>query len=229
MVPWAPERYWAAIRDERARLLADLEALPARAWSAPTLCGDWSVEDVVAHLTAGASTGRWAWLRSIVAARFDTDRHNARRLAEHRGPTPSDTLAGFRSVVDARVAPTGDLWAWLGEVVVHGTDIREPLGVRGAPSPEAVEAVAAGYVSRDFAVASRTVASGVRRVPRGRRAGGDGHDARPRHGDGGPAGRGGAARRGGRTPAGGGGRAPAARRRRPPRVRIPGRPLIRCG
>jgi len=164
MVPWAPERYWAAIRDERARLLADLEALPARAWSAPTLCGDWSVEDVVAHLTAGASTGRWAWLRSIVAARFDTDRHNARRLAEHRGPTPSDTLAGFRSVVDARVAPTGDLWAWLGEVVVHGTDIREPLGVRGAPSPEAVEAVAAGYVSRDFAVASRTVASGVRLV-----------------------------------------------------------------
>src|SRR6478735_9861287 len=83
MVPWAPERYWSAIREERARFAAELAALPPEAWSAPTLCGDWSVEDVVAHLTAGASTGRWAWLRSIAAARFDADRHNARRSEEH--------------------------------------------------------------------------------------------------------------------------------------------------
>lgn len=164
MTPWAPERSWSAIREERARLAAELAALPPEAWSAPTLCGDWSVEDVVAHLTAGASTGRWAWLRSIAAARFDADRHNARRLAEHRGPAPADTLAGFRAVVDSRVAPTGDLWAWLGEVVVHGTDVREPLGLPGAPDPEAVEAVAAGYARRDFAVASRTVAKGLRLV-----------------------------------------------------------------
>lgn len=164
MAPWAPERYWSAIREERARFAAELAALPLEAWSAPTLCGAWSVEDVVAHLTAGARTGRWAWLRSIAAARFDADRHNARRLAEHRGPAPADTLAGFRAVVDSRVAPTGDLWAWLGEVVVHGTDVREPLGLPGVPDPEAVEAVAVGYARRDFAVASRTVAKGVRLV-----------------------------------------------------------------
>ncbi len=54
MAPWAPERYWSAIREERARFAAELAALPPEAWSAPTLCGDWSVEDVVAHLTAGA-------------------------------------------------------------------------------------------------------------------------------------------------------------------------------
>lgn len=164
MDAWDRERYWTAIRDERARLVADLEGLGPDAWSAPTLCGDWSVEDVVAHLTAGASTGRWAWLRSIAGARFDADRHNARRLAEHRGPAPADTLAAFRGVVGSRVAPTGDLWAWLGEVVVHGTDVREPLGLPGGPAPEAVEAVAAGYARKDFAVASRSTARGVRLV-----------------------------------------------------------------
>ncbi|GIG36707.1 maleylpyruvate isomerase family mycothiol-dependent enzyme [Cellulomonas pakistanensis] len=164
MQTWDPERYWTAIRAERARLVAELEELPPEAWSAPTLCGAWSVEDVVAHLAAGASTGRWAWLRSIVGARFDADRHNARRLAEHRGPTPADTLAALRCTVDSRVAPTGDLWAWLGEVVVHGADVREPLGLPGAAAPDAVVVVAEGFARKDFAVASRTVARGVRLV-----------------------------------------------------------------
>lgn len=164
MTVWTPEKHWRAIRAERVRLVGDLESLTAEQWSAPTLCARWSVEDVVAHLTAGASTGRWAWLRSIVGARFDADVHNARRLAEHRGSTAAQTLAAFRSVVDSRVAPSGDLWAWLGEVVVHGTDIREPLGIATTPAPEAVAVVAERFSRRDFIVSSRTAAKGLRLV-----------------------------------------------------------------
>ncbi|TFH72126.1 maleylpyruvate isomerase family mycothiol-dependent enzyme [Cellulomonas sp. HD19AZ1] len=156
-----PERLWAAIHAERTRLADDLTGLTDAQWAHPTLCADWTVEDVVAHLTAAATTGRWAWLRSIAGARFRPDVHNARRLAEHRGPTPAATLAAFRAVVDARVAPTGDLWAWLGEVVVHAADVREPLGIATAPEPDAVLAVAEGYVRKDFAVDSRTRARGL--------------------------------------------------------------------
>lgn len=158
------EQHWEMIRAERGRLADDLEALRPAEWSAPTLCADWSVEDVVAHLTAGASVGRWGWLRSIAGAGFRPAVHNARRLAEHRGPTPAQTLDRFRGVVDSRIAPTGDLWAWLGEVVVHGSDVREPLGIRTAPDPDAVLVVAEGYVRRDFAVASRSTAKGLRLV-----------------------------------------------------------------
>uniref|UniRef100_UPI0013D12360 maleylpyruvate isomerase family mycothiol-dependent enzyme n=1 Tax=Cellulomonas iranensis TaxID=76862 RepID=UPI0013D12360 len=156
-----PERLWAAIHAERTRLADDLTGLTDAQWAHPTLCADWTVEDVVAHLTAAATTGRWAWLRSIAGARFRPDVHNARRLAEHRGPTPAATLAAFRAVVDARVAPTGDLWAWLGEVVVHAADVREPLGIATAPDPDAVLAVAEGYVRKDFAVDSRSRARGL--------------------------------------------------------------------
>ena len=158
------EQHWDLIRAERARLAEDLETLRPAQWSAPSLCADWSVDEVVAHLTAGASTGRWAWLRSIAAARFRPEVHNARRLSEHRGSTPEQTLERFRGVVDSRVAPTGDLWAWLGEVVVHGSDIREPLGITTMPEPAAVLVVAEGYVRKDFAVASRTTAKGLRLV-----------------------------------------------------------------
>ncbi|MFC6417206.1 maleylpyruvate isomerase family mycothiol-dependent enzyme [Sanguibacter inulinus] len=158
------EQHWEMIRAERGRLGDDLEALRPAEWSAPTLCADWSVEDVVAHLTAGASIGRWGWLRSIAGAGFRPAVHNARRLAEHRGPTPAQTLDRFRGVVDSRVAPTGDLWAWLGEVVVHGCDVREPLGIKTAPDPDAVLVVAEGYIRKDFAVASRSTARGLRLV-----------------------------------------------------------------
>jgi hypothetical protein len=65
------------------------------------------VEDIVAHLTAGASVGRLRWLASILAARFNPDLHNQRRLAEHRGRTPSETLKRFRRVIASTTAPTG--------------------------------------------------------------------------------------------------------------------------
>ncbi|GAA4624025.1 maleylpyruvate isomerase family mycothiol-dependent enzyme [Cellulomonas oligotrophica] len=162
MPPWtSPDPLWEAVVAERARLLADLEHLTPDQWATPSMCGRWSVEDVVAHLTAAASTGRWAWVRSIVGARFDPDVHNDRRLAEHRGPTPDRTLDAFRQAVPSRVAAIGDVWAWLGEVVVHSADVREPLGITTVPAPAAVEAVAAGYARRDFAVRSRTVARGL--------------------------------------------------------------------
>lgn len=161
---WTTDDYRDAITTERARLAADLEGLAPADWSVPSLCERWTVEHVVAHLTAAAVTGRWAWLRSIVRARLDADRHNERRLAEHLGPSPADTLAEFRAVAGSTVAPTGDHWAWLGEVVVHAADVREPLGLTTAPATDAVVAVARGYVRKDLTVRSRTAAQGVRLV-----------------------------------------------------------------
>ncbi|MGN8245580.1 maleylpyruvate isomerase family mycothiol-dependent enzyme [Cellulomonas soli] len=164
MDSWTPERFWSAIAAERAALVTDLENLSPDQWSHSTLCAAWSVEDVVAHLTAAASTGRWAWLRSIVGARFDADLHNERRLAEHRGTSPEATLTAFRAVVDARIAPTRDLWAWLGEVVVHAADIREPLGLASWTPTDVAAAVAEGYARKDFAVGSRTAVKGLRLI-----------------------------------------------------------------
>jgi len=156
------EDLWTAVHAERAALAADLTGLPAEEWVRPSLCGRWSVEDVLAHLSAAASTGRVRWVTSILAARFDADVHNERRLAEHRGPTPTSTLERFRARVTSTTAPTGDTAAWLGEVVVHAQDVRRPLGLPGAPPVPVVTEVARFYAARDFAVNSRTAAEGLR-------------------------------------------------------------------
>lgn len=153
---------WNTVAAERAALADDLAGLDDARWAQQSLCGAWTVEDVVAHLTAGASIGTVRWLVSIVGARFNADRHNQRRLEEQRGATPAETLARFRGVVTSTTAATGDTAAWLGEVVVHGQDIRRPLGLTYRPPVAAVTEVARFFVSRNFTVNSRSTAKGLR-------------------------------------------------------------------
>lgn len=152
---------WEAIHRARRELARDLAGFDEGQWRHPTLCGQWDVEHVVAHLTAAASVGRWAWMRSIVLAGFRPAVHNERRLRDHLGTTPEDTLDRFRAVIDSTVAPTKDLPAYLGEVIVHGEDIRHPLGLPSSSDAEAVTEVAEFYVSRNFTVNSKTTAAGL--------------------------------------------------------------------
>jgi uncharacterized protein (TIGR03083 family) len=156
------EALWAATHAERAALAEDLAGLTEAQWAQASLCGHWTVEEVVAHLTAAASTGRARWLASMAGARFDADVHNARRLAEHRGATPAETLERFRAVLTSAMAPTGHTAAWLGEVVVHAQDIRRPLGLPGEPPVGVVTEVARFYAARNFAVNSHSAAKGLR-------------------------------------------------------------------
>ncbi|WP_174555718.1 maleylpyruvate isomerase family mycothiol-dependent enzyme [Nocardia flavorosea] len=155
---------WAAIHRERTALAEGLAELTPDQWAARSLCGQWTVEEVVAHLTAAASTGRWRWIRSMAGARFDPDLHNQRRMLEQRGAGPDETLARFRAVVTSTTAPSGHTPAWLGEVVVHGEDIRRPLGLPGTPELAAVTEVARFFAERDFTVAGRTIRKGLHLV-----------------------------------------------------------------
>ncbi|MFI5852641.1 maleylpyruvate isomerase family mycothiol-dependent enzyme [Streptomyces parvulus] len=151
-----------AIHVERSALAQDLAELSEAQWATASLCERWTVEEVTAHLTAGAGTGMWRWLLSMLAARFDPDLHNDRRLAQHRGATPDETLRRFREVVTGPAGPTGHTAAWLGEIVVHSEDIRRPLGLVRTPPVATTTAVARFFAGRDFTVASRTVVAGLR-------------------------------------------------------------------
>ena len=147
---------------ERAALAKDLAGLSEAQWAQPSLCGRWTVQDVVAHLTAAASVGRVRWLGSVLGARFDFDLHNDRRLTEHRGATPTQTLEWFGRVVVSTTAAPGPTAAWLGEVVVHAQDVRRPLGLPRTPAIEAVTDVARFFAGWDFTVAGRSTAKGLR-------------------------------------------------------------------
>jgi uncharacterized protein (TIGR03083 family) len=153
---------WRHASLARAALADDLADLDEEQWRVRSLCTEWDVEQVVAHLTAAASLGRFRWLRSIVGAGLRPAVHNDRRLREHLGATPAETLDRFRAVIDSTTAPSADTAAYLGEVIVHGQDIRRPLGIDAEADPESLTHVARFFAQRDFTVPSKSMVRGLR-------------------------------------------------------------------
>jgi uncharacterized protein (TIGR03083 family) len=153
---------WPLVHAERAALAEDLAALDDSQWAHPSLCERWVIEDVVAHLTAGASTGPVRWFAGVLGTRFNFDLYNDRRLAEYRGATPAETLERFRRIVTSTTSAPVPTAASLGEVVVHAQDIRRPLGLVRMPPVGTVTEVARFYARRNVTVASRTAIEGLR-------------------------------------------------------------------
>lgn len=120
---------WSLIHAERAALAADLAEVTDGQWATPSLCTEMTVRKVLAHLTAAASLNTVRWLAGVIRCRFDFDQQVAMRLAEQLGATPGETLERFRRVVTSTTKPPLPIMAMLGEAIVHGEDIRRPLGI----------------------------------------------------------------------------------------------------
>ncbi|WP_409061820.1 maleylpyruvate isomerase family mycothiol-dependent enzyme [Streptomyces sp. SYP-A7185] len=129
---------WALVHGERAALVEDLARLDDKQWEQDSLCAGWTVHDVVAHLIDTARTTRLGFVGSMVRARFDFDRQNARGVRRRRGASPQETLERLRQVTSRTSAPPAPLDTRLVEEVVHGEDIRRPLGLTHTYRPEAV-------------------------------------------------------------------------------------------
>ena len=72
---------------------------------------------------------------SCVPGSTSTNRWASDRLREQLGTSSSETLSRFRSTIGSRASPALPRLALLGEMVVHGEDIRRPLGlVRDYPA-----------------------------------------------------------------------------------------------
>jgi uncharacterized protein (TIGR03083 family) len=129
---------WPLVHTERAALIEDLERLDDRSWDVPSLCAGWSVHDVVAHLVDTARTSRIGFVVAMARARFDFDRQNARGMERERRATPRETLEQLRAVAPRTSAPPAPLDTRLVEEVVHGEDVRRPLGLARAYPVEPV-------------------------------------------------------------------------------------------
>lgn len=153
---------WSLIHTERAALAADLAELSEQGWATQSLCDRFTVREVLAHLTAGASLNPVRWMAGVLRCRFDFDRQVAMRLAEHMGATPAETLARFRQVITSTTKPPLPIVVMLGETIVHGEDIRRPLGIENSYPVTTLTAVADYYQGSDLPVLSKGRVRGLR-------------------------------------------------------------------
>jgi len=149
---------WPVIHAERKSLAADLRSLDGDGWARPSLCGGWTVRDVLAHMTSTASMTPPAFFGKMLVSGFRFGTVQEKGIAAHLGQSPAGTLAGFEAVLTSVRHPPGPSATWLGETIVHGEDIRRPLGIAHTYPAEALVQVA------DFFAGSNLLIGAKRRI-----------------------------------------------------------------
>lgn len=127
---------FAAVADER-RQIADLVGrLDDSQLATPSLCTGWDVKTVAAHLISVIDDTFWVFQRA--ALRRGSLARAIDELARRRAQMPADEIAStLRQLADRRISPPlfGPLDP-LADILVHGGDIRIPLGLPFNPDPQ---------------------------------------------------------------------------------------------
>jgi uncharacterized protein (TIGR03083 family) len=135
------ERVFLAVADERRSIAALIDGLDPRQLAMPSLCVGWDVKTVAAHLISDFTDGFWGFLASGV--RHGSIDRGIDALARRRACAPAAEIAEtLRREADHRLSPpvTGPL-SGLADVLVHGADMRIPLGIPHQPDPQRVARV----------------------------------------------------------------------------------------
>ncbi|WP_129337124.1 maleylpyruvate isomerase family mycothiol-dependent enzyme [Cellulomonas endophytica] len=131
------------IADERRALALQLADLTPQQQASPSLCRPWTVHDVAAHLVMPLEVSTARLVLAVLRERGRFDRANVRvtaRLARRPFTEIVDVL--HRRAHVRFTPPGGGPEAPLLDVLVHGSDIRWPLGLhREVPEPRLVTAL----------------------------------------------------------------------------------------
>ena len=119
----------ALIRTERLAFLDLLETLTPEEWAVPSLCRGWTVQDVAAHLAVAPMAPPDQALALLVRSGFRVNRVNAELAKSWSRRGREAVLEQLRTNAEKGAKPFGvPPPAALADAVVHGLDVRRPLG-----------------------------------------------------------------------------------------------------
>lgn len=140
------DQAWRVIHEQRAALADILESLSPGEWEHPSLCEEWTVRDVAAHVISApeATVGQVA--TAVLRAQGSLDRASrdyTRRLSQR--PTEAIVADYRRLALSRRLAPGTRYRDALVDVLVHTQDIVIPLGRHHQMPRDAARFVAETY------------------------------------------------------------------------------------
>ena len=138
------------IRTERLKFVELLESLADDQWRARSLCTAWTVENVAAHLAWAPVAGALEMAAVCVRSGFRVNRMNAEAAVRWTARGRPAILEQLRTNAESDAKPMGvPPVAALTDAVVHGLDVRVPLGLARPIDSDAFRLVA------DWTLASR--------------------------------------------------------------------------
>lgn len=131
----------AANRTERAALVELFSSLPEERLAEPSLCAGWDVGDVLAHLVTPYLMAP-ARVMALAARHGGMPKGMMAAAAEVRTRPLEEQIDALRGSEERPfVPPLIGLGAPLTDAVVHGEDVRVPLGIDRAVPPDTLRTV----------------------------------------------------------------------------------------
>jgi uncharacterized protein (TIGR03083 family) len=127
------------------------------------LCAGWTVRDVVAHLAATAVLTKRGFVRGFIRAGFNVDRIVQRQVLTGRSYDPVELVAALQESANSTASPPLPTISRVVEIVVHGEDIRRPLGLQHTYRTDHI-AAAVGYVAADRLSGGKGRLAGLRLI-----------------------------------------------------------------
>ncbi len=119
----------AAITDERLRLAELFASLTPAQLATSSLCAGWSVKHVAAHLTMLFNVSGPRLMFRVLGEQLSFDRA-IDGITQQMATRPIDGIVRqLRDFAGDRRHPPGRAVAPLADLIVHGEDVRRPLGI----------------------------------------------------------------------------------------------------
>ena len=153
---------WKHIHSEREEMAQTLAGLPADAWAEPSLCTGWSIQQMAGHILAAAEQTPANFYKELISAGFKFDVFTDRAAKRLGALPPTVLIERLKARTTTTNHPPAPVMAMLGEIVVHGEDIRRPLGLTHQVPEEALVAVADSYKKSNLLLGSKKRIAGLR-------------------------------------------------------------------
>ena len=156
---------WKLIHEKRAAMADTLASLTLAQWAEPSLCRGWTVKDAAGHVLAGAEQTPTHFMKGMITTGFRFNALMDREARRNGAVAPTELVERLRATTTTTNRPPAPVMAVLGEIVVHGEDIRRPLGLPDDDSgPDAVIACLQMYSKGGFPVGGKQRVAGLRLV-----------------------------------------------------------------
>jgi uncharacterized protein (TIGR03083 family) len=158
----AGRELWQVIHAERSALAHDLARLRPWQWEAQSMCVRWTVRELAAHLTAMEKMTPGRFMGHLPRAGLRLNALNAKDVLDANRVTTAGLLNEYRAHLSETTGPPWPTVLILGEIILHGQDIRRPLKMMHNYPQTAVLHVANFYKRTNLLVGARRRIAGLR-------------------------------------------------------------------